>query len=67
MPGVAFSKGIILLIMVGMYPQLSLNRANPVEPHLSVDLFHCEPPTQLDKTPFVIQPPKLADVQNPTE
>jgi hypothetical protein len=30
-PGLAFSKGVIPLIMVGMYPQLSLNGANPIE------------------------------------
>jgi hypothetical protein len=30
-PGLAFSKGVIPLIMVGMYPQLSSNGANPIE------------------------------------
>jgi hypothetical protein len=31
MPGLVSSKGVIPPIMVGMYPQLSLNRANPVK------------------------------------
>jgi hypothetical protein len=31
MPGLVFSKGVIPPIMVGMYPQLSLNGANPIE------------------------------------
>ena len=31
MPGLVFSKGVIPPIMVGMYPQLSLNGANPVK------------------------------------
>src|SRR5882762_6681385 len=31
MPGLAFSKGVIPPIIVGIYPQLSSNGANPVE------------------------------------
>jgi len=30
-PGLAFSKGVIPPIIVGIYPQLSSNGANPVE------------------------------------